>query len=101
MLGFASKAGKLSYGFEASILSVKKKTSKLLVVAEDISPKSCKECAFFAEKFSVRCEILEGIDIITLSNAVGKKCGIISVNDNGFAEACIKALFEGGNANDK
>ena len=101
LLGFAAKAAKLSYGFEATVTSVKASKASLVIVAEDISPKSRKEVKFFADKVGVKTVYLIGIDIKTLSNAVGKKCGIISVNDKGFADACEKALIEGGFANDQ
>ncbi len=101
LLGFAAKAAKLSYGFEATVTSIKASKASLVIVAEDISPKSRKEVKFFAEKFGIKTVDLIGIDIKTLSDAVGKKCGIISVNDKGFADACEKALIEGGIANDQ
>ena len=39
-MGFASKAGKLSYGFDATIFSAKSKKAKLIAVSEEISEKS-------------------------------------------------------------
>ncbi len=91
LLGFAAKAGKLSYGYEAVISSIRLKKSRLVIIAKDISAKSQKEALFFAQKASVKNLILEGITIKDLSDAVGRKCGIISVNDNGFADALQKA----------
>lgn len=101
LLGFAAKAGALSYGFEATVATIKASKANLVLVAEDISPKSRKEIAFFAGKKDVKNFTLKGIDIKTVSDAVGRKCGIISINDNGFANACEKALIEGGFANDQ
>lgn len=101
LLGFAAKAGKLGYGFEATVASIKASKACLVLVAEDISPKSLKEVAFFASAKAVKNFTLKGIDIKALSDAVGRRCGIISVNDSGFANACEKALIEGGIANDQ
>ena len=101
LLGFAAKAGKLSYGFEATVQAVKMSKSSLVLIAEDISPKSLKEVAYFTDKKAIKNLTLKGIDIKALSVAVGRKCGIISVNDSGFANACEKALIEGGIANDQ
>ena len=58
---------------------------------------------FFADKSNIKTTILKGVDIQTISNAVGKKCGIVSVNDIGFADALLEAneVIEGGNADDK
>ena len=108
LLGFAAKAGKLSYGFEATLWSVKTAKARLLAVAEDISPKSRKEMHYYADKYNVKITVLEGIDIKTVSDAVGKKCGIVAVLDRGFADAILKAAeiqanedIKGGNADDK
>ena len=92
LLGFAAKAGKLSYGYEAAVASVKAGKSKLLLVAEDISPKTLKETLYFAEKFNVKHIAFKGIDIKTVSDAVGRKCGILSVNDKGFTESILKLI---------
>lgn len=92
LLGFAAKAGKLSYGYEATVGAVKAGKSKLVLIAEDISPKSLKETVYFADKYSVKYIVLNGIDIKTVSDAVGRKCGILSVSDQGFAEGITKAL---------
>ena len=91
LLGFAAKAGKLAYGFEATLSALKSKKSALVLIAEDISPKSRKEVVFFAEKTNTQHIILEGATIKDVSDAVGRKCGIVSVNDTGFADALIKA----------
>ena len=100
LLGFAAKSGKLSYGFEAAVTAVKKGKSHLIIIAEDISAKSRKEIIFFADKGKVKHITLEGINIKAVSDAVGRKCGIISVNDSGFADACT-ADIQGGFANDE
>jgi len=92
LLGFAAKAGKLGYGFEAAIGAVKAGKSKLILIACDISPKSSKETLYFADKFGVRHSVIKGIDIKTVSDAVGRKCGILSVSDQGFADSILKAL---------
>ena len=92
LLGFAAKAGKLTYGFQAVVSSLKAKKSSLVVIAGDISPKSRKEILFYAEKIGVKHIMLEDITISDVSLSVGRKCGIISVNETGFAEALVKAF---------
>lgn len=100
LLGFASKAGKLSYGFDAVRTSLSQKKSKLLLLANDISQKSKKEILFFGNKYNVRVIDLEQIDMQTLSHAVGRKCGIISVNDESFTSGLLAAINAGRNLND-
>ena len=101
LLGFAAKSGKLSYGFDAALTSLKKKKTKLIIAAGDISEKTYKEISYFASTGGTKHISLEGIDIKTLSDAIGKRCGVVSVNDEGFAKACYNAFIEGGNANDQ
>ena len=87
LLGFASKAGKLSYGQAASLEAMQRQKTKLLVIASDVSAKSQKELKFHAEKYNAPYLILECVAITELSNAVGRNCGAVSVNDNSFADA--------------
>ena len=76
--------------------ALEKGKSKLVVVACDVSEKSKKEIRFFSNNKDVKVLTLESITIKTVSEAVGRNCGIISVNDNGFADA-----IQGGYANDQ
>ncbi len=89
LLGFAAKAGRLSYGLETCKASIKDKKAFLVITAKDVSDKTRKEAEFFAGKANIRNITLTDIDIFTLSNAVGRKCGVIAVNDGGFADACL------------
>ena len=100
LLGFAAKSGNLSYGMQSAKYSVLGKKAKLVLVSYEISEKSRKEMAFVCDKSAVKCVVLEEFDINTVSAAIGRKCGILSVNDNQFASAVLKTLY-GGNANDK
>ena len=43
LLGFATKAGKLSYGFDAVKTALAQSKSKLVLIANDLSQKSQKE----------------------------------------------------------
>lgn len=95
LLGFASKAGKLSFGMNEAKISLERDKSKLIVVASDVSNKSQKEIKFSSAQKNISVLIFNDISIESLSKAVGRKCGIISVNDNGFADSI------GGYANDQ
>lgn len=92
LLGFAAKAGKLSYGFDAANGALSKKKSKLVLVACDISPKSKKEILFFCDKAQTQAVVLKAYDMDALSRAVGRKCGIISVNDVMFSDGIKNAI---------
>ena len=101
LLGFEATAGKLSFGMDAAVKTLKSGKAFLAVAAYDVSDKSRKEIAFFAQKYSVKFLVLERLDIKTVSDAVGRRCGILTINDSGFADAFLKAYVEGGNANDE
>ncbi len=96
LLGFASKAGKLSFGMDMSLASIKAGKSYLVVAANDVSDKSKKEINFHTQNKNVPFITLTDENIETVSKAVGRKCGIISVNDKSFADA-----IKGGYANDQ
>lgn len=101
LLGFASKAGKLSYGFDSVKTALSQSKSKLVLMANDVSHKSQKEVLFFSDRFKTQAKILEDYDMETVSHAVGRKCGIISVNDTSFADGLLSAVNIGRNLNDK
>ncbi|MBQ3547762.1 MAG: ribosomal L7Ae/L30e/S12e/Gadd45 family protein [Clostridia bacterium] len=96
LLGFASKAGKLSFGMDMSLASIKAGKSFLIVCAGDVSAKSKKEINFHTLNKNVPFIVLTDENIDTVGKAVGRKCGIISVNDKSFADA-----IKGGYANDQ
>ena len=86
LLGFASKAGKLAFGMQKACEALKENKSKLIVCGCDLSKKTQKEINFFACNKNVNVVTLK-VTIENLSAAVGRKCGVISVNDDGFAQA--------------
>lgn len=83
LLTMARRAGKLSLGMDMSKDACKNGISKGVCTATDISPKSLKEI-----KFVCMCENVPlyslGIDMESVGTELGKKVGIISVNDGGF-----------------
>lgn len=89
LLGFAAKAGKLSYGMDAAVSSVKSKKSKLLICCSDLSPKSKKEIIYYSDKFDLPFMVLDET-MQDMLKTVGKKCGILSVNDAGFRDSIIQ-----------
>ena len=93
LLGFASKSGNISFGMDSFKDKARSKKSRLAVAASDISEKSLKEVKFYCNKYNIKLLILKS-DILTLSHAVGKKCGIVSVNDRNFAESIIALALQ-------
>lgn len=94
LLGFAAKAGKLSYGAAKATASIYGRRAALIVTACDLSDKSKKEMCYHAAKKQIPIEIFTTYDSQTLSNAVGRRCAVLSVEDESFASAIIRAMQE-------
>lgn len=92
LIQFAAKAGRLSYGTHATEWAIESKKAKLVCAANDISAKSVKELNFKASKTGIEVRVLENTDSEELSQALGKKCGIIAVNDESFSKAILENL---------
>ena len=93
LIGFAAKAGKLSYGFAAALKSAKSRKAQIILTASDLSEKSRKEIAFHAGKSGIDVITLPGADMEELTQAVGRKCGIIAVNEAGFAKSLKEEIL--------
>ena len=96
LLGFASKSGNLSFGMDSTKEGLLKGKTKLILVAADISQKSLKEITFFADKQGKQVISVE-YSSDTLASATGRKGGILSVNDEGFAKAIRGGIVSGKN----
>ena len=91
LLGFARKAGKLAVGTAAAEESLGRRRAKLCILAADISPKSQKEMRFLCEKNGVKAITIPlGIDEVTQS--IGTRAGILTVEDEGFAKAIAEKI---------
>lgn len=89
-LGIARKAGKLSAGFAAAKDSVNKGVAELVIIASDISEKSEKEIRFVCKTAVTAVRVPN--TTFEISNAIGTKAGIISVNDEGFAKSILNNI---------
>ena len=101
LIGLAIKAGKLSCGFDSVKATLLQNKSKLVLVASDVSPKSKKEVLFYSDKTKTQYMVLDEYNMETVSHAIGRRCGIISVNDDSFSKGLLSAINVGRNLNDK
>ncbi len=92
LLTMARRAGKLSFGMDMSKDACKRGISKGICTANDVSPKSLKEIKFVCMVENVPLYSL-GMDMEAVGAELGKKVGIISVNDSGFMKKA-KAYME-------
>lgn len=92
LLGICRRAGKLVMGADPSVDSIHKHKAKLIIMANDFSPKSGKSVLQAAHEFNVNVlNINRSKDDISM--ALGKFCGVLSIEDKGFA-AKLKQLIE-------
>lgn len=85
LLTICRKAGKLVMGFDASKEALQSAKVHLIILASDISPKTEKEINFFSEK--ARVKVLKSNQCIEeFYIGIGKKVGILSICDEGFAK---------------
>lgn len=90
-LGLCKKAGKLTLGSDMVIDSIKKNKSIIIFVTKDFSTTSFKKVENINLKHKV--DILKiNYTMSDIQFALGKKCGIISINDSGFANKFKKLL---------
>jgi ribosomal protein L7Ae-like RNA K-turn-binding protein len=89
------KAGKLELGFDSSIEAVKSGKATLLIIAEDISPKTLKEINFHINKFcGENSEEIKILDIKMkredFAEYFKKNIAVMAVCDEGFKNAISK-----------
>lgn len=87
-LGLCRRAGRLSAGFEAAAEAIKRKQSRLILLASDLSAKTEKELRFLCRDMDIKVVRIDK-DLLTISKAIGVKAGAVSVNDDGFAGAML------------
>lgn len=87
-LGIARRAGKLSLGNDAAIEAMRKGNTELLLIANDLSPRTAGGIRSAAEDEEVAVvEVKATMDEISM--ALGKRTGVIAVNDAGFAKKLL------------
>ena len=88
LLGMARRSGKLSTGHDAVISSVVKSKAKLVIVSAEGSERLKREinhaCTYGGKNIPV---LLTHYTTSGLSQAIGIKAVVISVDDEGFAKA--------------
>lgn len=85
LMGIAMKAGKIKFGYDTVTDSVLKKQAKLIILAFDLSPRSVRKIETAAKNNGVK--ILDiNIGMNEIYSAIGKKTGIVCINDKGFAK---------------
>ena len=101
LLGLAKKAGRISLGYEKSLEAIHKNKAYVVFTALDLSEKTERGLLFACENCGTSKNKIKRVDydIFQISEAVGQKTGIVSVNDAGFGKKCLE-LLENASKND-
>ena len=92
MLGLARRAGRLSMGHDMAAKSIASGKARALLFAKDISAGSEKDMLFMLDKQRADIPVIRlSSTIDEIHFALGYKAGIITVDDENFAEK-IKSL---------
>ena len=94
LLGLARRAGKLSLGHDAAYDSLRKRKAKLIIFSSDISKNVIRDF----EK-TPSCVIAVRVDetMDEIGSALGHKAGVLSVNDDGFANRITELIRQEDN----
>ena len=96
LLGICRRAGKLTIGADPAVEAVTKHKARLVIFANDFSKGSLKPVLLAAHENSVKTLELNRSKN-EISAAVGKLCGVMAVEDKGFAEKlCMLIENESG-----
>ncbi len=88
LLGIARRAARLSLGNDAAIESLRKGRVHLILLAGDLSPKTAGGVEFAAREEGVAAVRIKAT-MDELSMALGKRTGVVAVNDPGFAKKLL------------
>ena len=88
LLGLARRAGRLSLGNDPVLSSLEEGKAKLVLVCPDLSQRTLKGIESRAEAFGVPLVTIEQtMDQVSMS--LGKRCGVLALNDEGFARKAL------------
>lgn len=89
ILGLCKKSGNLALGFDACIESVKQKKSQIILITKDLSDNT-KQKLF--NQVDTNLIYSAELSMDEINDFLGKACGIISVNNKGFAKKIVSIL---------
>lgn len=93
LLGLCRRAGKVTIGNDAVMDMVTKQKAKLVIMAKDLSENTSKKILINSHKNNVKALALNRTKE-ELSDALGKFCAVISINEVGFANKLETLISE-------
>lgn len=95
MLGLARRAGRLSMGHDMAIDALFKGKAKLLILCSDVSPRLVKEFEKTLVLKNISVPLFKtDISIDEIHRFVGYRAGVLTVNDENFANRIISLLTQ-------
>ena len=88
LLGIARRAGRLSLGNDPAIEALRKGNTRLILFASDLSPRTAGGVEFAAKEEGVAA-VRTKATMDEISMALGKRTGVVAVNDVGFAKKLL------------
>ncbi|MCH5349382.1 MAG: ribosomal L7Ae/L30e/S12e/Gadd45 family protein [Oscillospiraceae bacterium] len=88
LLTMCRRAGQLQMGFDAMKEALSGGKAKAVIIAADVSPKTEKEARFFADKYNVPAEKTD-TSLDEILAALGKRAGLLTICDEGFAKKAL------------
>lgn len=93
-LGLCHRAGAMLSGGDQLMDGLKNKKGKLLLIAEDTSPRTAKELAAVAERTNTPCRVFGKKEELGQALGKGQRSALL-ILDSGFAKAVAKKLEAG------
>ena len=91
LLTMCMKAGRLMLGMDMAKDCCRNGSAAAVFTASDLSDKSLKEVRFFCRQCGVELYAI-GLTMEEIGTSLGKRSGIITVTDKGFAGGLAKGL---------
>lgn len=88
LLGIARKAGKLSLGSDAACGAALAGGCPLILFASDLSPRTARTVSAAAARGNTETAVLH-VNMDEIGCAIGKRTGVLAVNDMGFAKKLL------------
>lgn len=94
LLGLCRKAGKISVGHDASIVSIKKGRAKICLLCTDISERTAKEFMRATENLARgKTQLIKtGYTMGEIGVATGLRAGVLTIDDEGLAQKILQLL---------
>jgi ribosomal protein L7Ae-like RNA K-turn-binding protein len=93
LLGIARRAGRLALGSEAVLDALRKRKPALVLLASDLSQRTASNISSSAQQAGIPTRGIRS-NMNEIEAALGRRTGVIAVNDMGFAKKLLALIAE-------